>query len=392
MTTNATAQETMITNKGDILTVYDVEIGGTSIFYKFNATDNASLKISKSEVVMIKYKNGEVVRMDDATPHPSAVKAQPTPSDAFTLAFDINPDIETDNKKLIDEINNFDVVYKGDDTNKQSLCLFYLLGVDEGSIIETPELKVSFKPQSQKKVGKNNYEYVDIDQYPYYKNFLAVTVTNKSDKMLYLDLANCFIVKNGIAEPYYVPSSTSSSSNSLSGADVNFGAIAGTVGIGGALGTLAGGVSVGGGSSNSSTTVTYSQRVISVPPMASVNMGVKDIELENIVKLYLNQLIECGVYAEHKKYYVVNYKGIKRGQKINIPQVEGIKPLGIMVTYSLDENLSATNTMRIGLHLRQAIGGVVGGFIISYEPFLRNIEYTQYHPLIFRDFDAYLAK
>jgi len=40
----ANAQDTMITQSGDILTVFDVEVGGSSVFYKLKASDAASYR------------------------------------------------------------------------------------------------------------------------------------------------------------------------------------------------------------------------------------------------------------------------------------------------------------------------------------------------------------
>ena len=85
-----------------------------------------------------------------------------------------------------------------------------------------------------------------------YQNYaLGVKVQNKTDHTIYIDLGNTFITRSGEAQAYYVPSSTVTSKGKTAGGSVNLGSVASAVGIGGAVGTLAGGVNVGG--SNSAT-------------------------------------------------------------------------------------------------------------------------------------------
>lgn len=381
ITESAIAQDTMITGNGDILTVYDVEIGGSSIFYKLSPEDSTSHKIKKNDVMMIKYKNGELVKMDAASQEPGHAQTAVTKA-PIAPDFGTNPNLEADNKALVDEFNNIEVVYKGDDTNKKANDIYFLLGLDEGSIIETSELKVTFKGQARIYAGRDQYKYVDFEEIDGVGRGLAVTVTNRTDKTVYLDLANCFLVKEGLAEPYYVPSSTSSTNGTATGGGVSLGAIANAVGIGGTLGTLAGGVSVGGGSSSSNTTVTYSQRVIPIPTKSSVCIGTKEITLNNTVKqYYMPELVSHGFFTEAKEYYKVS-NNLKRGEKADLPQPEGASPLQVMITYALDENLSSTKTMQMGLHLRQAIAGGGGPYDNSDKKLLRNIEYSKYHPLL----------
>lgn len=349
------AQETLITNKGDILTVYDVEIGNTSVFYKLSAEEEASRKISKADVVMIKYKDGKVVRMDAPADAAAAasVSPQPASSDGAT-PFAVNPNLAEDNLKLVREFNSRYIQYKKDDgAERNASGVVSLLGLEEGSIIETPELKVHLGIVRKGEKGKKIlYNKMEEDTGWFLDYSLAVTLENKTTKTLYIDLGNSFLMRGGQAEPYYVPSSTSQTSGSSGGAGVNLGSIAGAVGIGGALGTLASGVNVGGGTSSSSTTVTYSQRVISIPPLASITLDYKDIG-KYLRNAYIPILKQKGLLKEHRTSYSCMSKEHKVGETCDLPQPEGTKPLELFVTYALDEGLAATNSLRMGLNLRQ---------------------------------------
>lgn len=255
------AQETLITNKGDILTVYDVEIGNTSVSYKVSTEEEASRKISKADVVMIKYKDGKVVRMDAPADAAAAasVSPQPAPS-AGATPFAVSPNFAEDNLKLVREFNSRCIRNKKDDGKERSASgVVCLLGLEEGSIIETPELKAHFGIVEKAEKGKKIlYNKVGESAGWFLDYSLAVTLENKTTKTLYIDLGNSFLMRCGQAEPYYVPLSTSQTSGSSGGVGVNLGAVTSAVGIGGALGTLASGVNVGGGTSSSNTTVTYS--------------------------------------------------------------------------------------------------------------------------------------
>ena len=398
MATVAMAQETMITQTGDILTVFDVEVGATSVFYKLQATDAASLKMNKSDVLMIKYKDGRVEKMDGpapaATPAAAAAPKQ--------VAFGVNPNLADDNLKLVREFNNSDVIYKGDDTSKSAAAIIYTLGLKEGSIIETPELKASFKMKKyqarhggwsgvikEQAVCNLNESMVSVSDTETFR--MVVVLKNKTNRTIFVDQANSFVMRHEVAQPYYVPSATSTVSSSSTGGSVGLGAIAGALGVGGSMGQLASGVSVGGGSTSATTTTTYSQRIISIPPMASVELEPMDIGqgyawengewryYDDIIKGVIPVLTEKGFVKEKKKYYDLDYSTLKRGDKVEMPVPEGTCPLSAFFTYSFDENLNATQTMRMEFYLRQIMGSDSS---VSYTVDMKDIDYSKC-PLVF---------
>lgn len=377
------AQETLITNKGDILTVYDVEIGNTSVFYKLSAEEEASRKISKADVVMIKYKDGKVVRMDAPTDAAAAasVSPQPAPS-AGATPFAVSPNFVEDNLKLVREFNSRYIQYKKDDEKERKAdCVFCLLGLNEGSIVETPELKAHIGVMNKEDKGKGKFAYTKKDSPtgPYLeKACLAVMLENKTTKTLYIDLGNCFLMRCGQAEPYYVPSSTSQTSGSSGGVGVNLGAVTSAVGIGDALGTLASGVNVGGGTSSSSTTVTYSQRVIPIPPSATVALDYKEIGEKSLRDLYMPSLVQEGFFTKKKTSYSFT-SSCKAGETHELSQPEGVKPLELLVTYSFDEGLAATNSLRMGFHLRQLSFAHIG--LQIFRKLMKNTESSVPNPL-----------
>lgn len=103
-------------------------------------------------------------------------------------------------------------------------------------------------------------------------NSSYLTVWNKTDRVIYIDKGSSFVYVNNKAQSLFSNSSYSSGSGSLGGASVNLGGVASALGIGGAAGSILGGVSVGGGRSSQSSTTVYEQRVMAIAPKAAYEL------------------------------------------------------------------------------------------------------------------------
>ena len=96
-----------------------------------------------------------------------------------------------------------------------------------------------------------------------------LAVYNKTANVIYLDKGNSFAYKNSEPVCLFQNTSYTSGKSNESGASINLGGVASALGIGGAIGTIASGVNVGGGSSIQNATTTYEQRVLAIAPHAS---------------------------------------------------------------------------------------------------------------------------
>ncbi len=121
--------------------------------------------------------------------------------------------------------------------------------------------------------GKQIYEDENVrvviavnDNEPY------LAVVNKTDHVIYIDKGSSFVYKNGQATCLFSNSSYSSGTGSAGGASVNLGGVASALGVGGAVGTILGGVNVGGGRSSQSSTTYYEQRVMALAPKAAYTL------------------------------------------------------------------------------------------------------------------------
>lgn len=96
----------------------------------------------------------------------------------------------------------------------------------------------------------------------------GVTIINKSDSTMYIDMAESYYVNNGTAQQLYTNSVTTNFSSGSQGATVNLGSITNALGVGGVAGTLAQGVNVGGSNTSGSSTQVFEERYISIPPLS----------------------------------------------------------------------------------------------------------------------------
>lgn len=373
---HAAAQDILVTNNGELLKVYHLEIGQNTIYYHLEENTDTDIKhISKKDVMIIKKQDGTKIDPNEAAQSISQQNAN-TNSTVSASSLIVNPNLTEDNLKLVREFNDRKVTWTSDNDKKANYRL-YQLAITEGSIIETPELSASFAMKTWEAGTnlfgkKNDKEYIK-DQinfgwyYAYNKNtgtynssvpecpVFIVTLTNKSDKTIFVDLGNSFFIVYGASEPYYRPESTSTSSGKSGGAGVNLGSIAGAAGIGGALGTVAGGVNMGGGTSSSTTKVTYSQRVISIPPHASYSMSPQKLLLEENRLLLQDYIFTKNAEIldkngwRNKKYGWSN--NFTKGTVAEFPAPQTQPPFSVFVTYSTSESLQETTSINAGFYV-----------------------------------------
>ena len=374
---SASAQDVLITQEGDVKKVYDVEVGPSTVFYKeADKADAPTLRIKKADVIMIKRKDGtkydlgngnNVVNNSQATQSPQTQAAAP-------VATSVSAEAQRLNEEAIRRVNDYNPKYQGDDTDDRCKRLLCLMGYGKDSQIINDDIEIEcvtgaldfikFKKGMKEGVSngaaKSDVPFSDFASKSYANPGIKLRVKNKSGKTLYLDLGNTFIMRKGVAMAYYVPSSTSTSNSSSSGMGVNLGAVAGAVGVGGALGTLASGIGVGGSSTSATVNTTYSQRVISVPPMSVKELDVQ-LMFPNVetycdgfgIQGYINDIYcllpEFSFATKESGYY-------NNGETHNFSEETSPVKFGFFVSYSDTENCQNEKKLAFNLYLRQIIG------------------------------------
>lgn len=181
--------------------------------------------------------------------------------------------------------------------------------------------------------------------------YIEYKVKNKSTKVVYVDLGNSFFIRNEEPLCYYVPSSTTVTNGQVVGGSVNIGAISGVAGTG-RIGAALASVSVGGANMSSQSSTVYSQRVLAIPPLASITMtrvpmfnyGSNAYTDIFYVKSYnTSGLIDSSgdVFAfVHKSKYGVG--GMDKGEINNYSEENSPIKFTLFLSYSFNEDFSDT--------------------------------------------------
>ena len=373
------AQDMIVKKDGSIIQSKVQKIGTQEVEYKkWTNQDGPTYSIAISDILAINYQNGEKETFETLNNSPTATMAAyaATPS----LSVPMSQEIIEKNEQTIADINSRTIKYIGTKKNKKTDARIFILGMSPASILEDNNVKVSFEIEKVSGIygGSSRvkeYKHVSLceNEEGGNRSFnIIAKLTNKTNRTIYIDLANCFSILNGEAEPYYVPSATQVTQGNSSGVSVNAGAITGALGIGGAIGTLANGVNVGSGSSSATTNITYSQRVISVPPMSSKKLESKPIGREilayKMAKNIVRDIFLESILPEYTKLDKKNNRlwlDINEGEEIVIPDEKIVYSLGMSYTYAFSENISNPQSLRTDFGIRRIIGAAYPSSILS---------------------------
>lgn len=350
---NVFSQDVIVKRDGSSIISKVLEVNTDNVKYKkYSNLNGPTYTINKSELFSINYENGEKDMFDGEI---NSKNNNLSPN--RTLAFEDDPRLEEKNLALVREFNSHDPIYQRTDFKKDWESLVFVYGIKEGSILETPELSASFSVERNTEYGMKSLAatYSSLDF------VLLVTLKNKSNKIIYIDQGASYAMFDVYSRLYYVPTATSTTQGTSSGVSVNMGAVAGALGVGGVIGTLANGVNVGGGDSKSSTQITFSQRVIAIPPRGWVTLPAQKLDRVSMVSPYLSYFLKNNIMKEMKTCYRFEFEGLKCGQKYNLPVMNNLNPMSIHISYSLDENISSTRNLQIDFYLRQIMGTKISG-------------------------------
>lgn len=275
LTTLSAYADVIILNDGSSLQVHNVEAATKWVYYTDSADSDDVKRIAIDKVFAYKIGDGQMTvvgSQDKAAETAAAPVLQETASDAPRQ---VEPRPAADNATLIAAYNNVaPLKYKGKDPDygKNSDYFLSLWGIEENSVLSDDNVEIGFE-----KV------YMDND-----KNHSVlgtrIRVRNKTAKPVYIDLASCYRIMNGgYAAPYFTNSVYNEGQGASKGGSMNLGAVAGALGVGGIVGTLAGGINVGGSNSHSAGISTAEQQILNVPPFSSVTLpGMKVTDGANI--------------------------------------------------------------------------------------------------------------
>lgn len=219
------------------------------------------------------------------------------------------------------------------------------LGFTQGSVIDNGIISVSFEHVPSVRNGE------------YYLHLYGLKISNKSDYPVVIDKARSYeMFRDGSFSAYYDGSkSTSISSGSSGGGSLNLGAATGALGIGGVVGQLASGISVGGGKSSGVTTVYNEQQFVMIPPK-----GWAYIEKPKKISKdeYLGSWEDFWVITRRK----LPRNFVHKNEMKNLEESDEwiLRKYGI--TFQYGEGLTKCGEMDFGLFIQQVFGEQLTGF------------------------------
>lgn len=376
------AQDVIITKDGDPIKVWGLEQSSTAVFYRESENPDAPIvRMNKADLLMVKYQDGrkeligEMSENKQAQPAPVAVQVEPVEDNAA-------------NEAAIREFNAYnDVTYNGKKSDKSADMLYCILKATPTSVITDKNLEVSVRA-SRKYNTKS--KVMDTPNNHVYGCTFIVQLRNKSARTVYVDLGTSFFIRGSQATPLYVPQATTSTTTQSSGTSVNMGAVARAMGVGGAVGTLASGVNVGGGSTSGTSTVTYSQRIIAIPPYSTQVVDELSLFPEGSEYLFgsgvtvsMRNAVTFGSVMEW------NFPGsdVATGEERELPMDGNPICFAFHFTYAMSEDMVNSHTINLQLYTGKVIGARRRSAMVSN---LREMEHDIF-PEKFRDMVSYMC-
>lgn len=233
---------------------------------------------------------------------------------------------------------------------KKANSVWYFLAKTVESVTEDNNISVQYGLYTK-------YANEEYGQAPY--PTMRIKVTNKSDKIIFIDLGTSYLKKNDIAFVIYTPTITSKMTGQSVGIGVNAGAIANAVGIGGMMGTALDGINISGNKGSSVTTTTYAQRMVSVPPKSSVFLEDIPILTPGSEKA-LGDLFyykEVGI-GKQKWTACLSYKfnDVESGSIKEYSEENTLFTIGCYLNYSFSEDFAVSQGLETTYYVKKLIG------------------------------------
>ena len=350
-------QDILTKKNGDEVEVKVVKISSNEIEYKKWANqDGPSYTLPKSEVFMVKYKNGEKDVFNESSLPLSNQQSQSTNN----APVKVEP--SNDNVSLIEQYNKMGHKFGGLKAKaKEAKCWWGTLGVTQSSVLSSDEIQITIS-QEKKSYPYFAYNYDGSvikgcygERYMWFKGKYLIEIANKTSQTIYIDKANSFRVEpDGSYHMYYNLQQTTTNQGSGSGGGLNLGAVTGALGIGGVVNTLAGGTSVGGGNESSVSTTYSDQRIVAIPPYGKMilskdeaipikksSTGYDKFKMNSFSEDFKNGKIPDLQYGEYRTFTEQDSPANKK----------------YIITYSSDSDFKSNKQFEFGVYIKDAIGG-----------------------------------
>lgn len=329
----AIAQDVIVKKDGSIILSNVLEVTQMDVKFKKNSNPNGPIyTIDKSELLSINYENGTIDRFGiDKAGEQSNIS-----SNDKQLIVDVMP--VKDNNSLIADynilVNSSKKKIGGYTTNYT-----YKFGVTSNSVLSSEDLEISIELN-----GDGSW----------YNAPYVINIKNKTDGMIYLDLANCFkLYPDGSYVCYFDSKQTSISEGSSTIGALGIGAISNAIGIGGIVGTIASGVSVGTGNEMSSSMIYSQNRLLIIPPHGKANLS--SYKGAGSGKHY-HVISNSEIFNIDNKYIWLTKKSIRKNESIEYSEEDSPYNQQYILLYSKDLQFSKISRITFGVFVQQVLG------------------------------------
>ncbi len=337
----ADAQDILVKKDGNIVKAKVMEITPTEIKYKrFSNPDGPLYTIEKNVVLSIVYENGEKELFENlGTP---AVSSEQPESVDYSISYEENEQLKR--KYYADVSVTADQVKKLSKKDKGAGTFYCQFMFTSDAVLADKNIEIEIKSLYK----GSTYRMFSVNQ------SFQVIIKNKSNRVVFIDLANSYFIRGEMTSPYYVPASTVDTNTKNKGISVNVGSVASALGVGGAVGTLASGINVGGSNTNSETTITFSQRIVSIPPMSLLELDPVLLFTESTSDA--NGIKVSRFYGANGGYPCFENLGFKQGKVYDWTEENTKFKFASFITYSFEENLQDVQTIKTEMYANRLIG------------------------------------
>ena len=349
------AQDVIIKRNGDEIQAKVLTVSASQVDYKkWSNQEGPTYILPRADIFMIKYANGDKDVFGDDSPSEKEEVASPEAETGSPRYVRKAP--APNNAELVKRYNS-EVRITTQPSNKNAALAFPILGVSDSSVFATEDIEVSIVPVTVyvAELGYSLYYYIKIE--------------NKTDATIYIDKGNTFkIYPDGSYETYFNNKQINVTNGGSTGVGINLGGVANVLGIGGAVGTLAGATTVG-GASQSAVTESYTQeRILIIPPHAfSYLSEFKEVHVKG--KQY--KTISRGESWDFLKFKNMT---IKKGECIHYDEADSPYWNKYSITYSTRADFSVYSTISFGVYIRYVIGKQLITWSYSRKNLLNHIQ------------------
>lgn len=371
-TYNVSAQDILTKRNGDEIEVKVLKISDSEVEYKKWSNPNGpSYTVSKSDVFMIKYKNGEKDVFSD-TPSASADKQN---SQKQVQGAPQKAEPTDENASLTEQYNKYETIvaeYTQKRKDKKCKRWWGTLGVANSSVLSSNDIRITiFNEEKSRRVSPYKYNgeilsgIINEKQGTFFHGKYIIEISNNTSQTIYIDKAESFKIEpDGNYHMYYNTQQVTTNQGGGSGGSINLGAVTGIMGIGGAASTLAGGINVGGGKQSSVSTTYADQRVIAIPPHGKMALS-KD-EIIPIKKAVTGwDKYKMTSFSEDFSNCKITEPALQQGEYRAFSEEESPASKKYIITYYTDPEFNLRKQQEFTVYIKEAIGCLtdLGGFV-----------------------------